>query len=162
MSKLSDPSIRYVVRPRVVAKTFEFLRLKGNAGHEGVVLWLGKLEQAACTISEPLIPAQETGSLFYRISEDETFRILEIVATKGLTVPIQVHSHPQEAFHSWADDERAFVRHENAISIVMPDFARFPDEDFVLRSRFYRLAADSSWKEIPPKEVLGIFSFRSP
>ncbi len=161
MCKLSDPKVLYVVRPRVVAETLEFLRLKGSDGHEGVALWPGKLEQALCTVSEPLIPVQETGPLFYQIPEDETFRILELVSTKGLVIPIQVHSHPREAFHSWADDERAFIQHENGISIVVPDFARFSDQAFVRRSRFYRLGADSSWKEMPHKEVGGIFSFES-
>lgn len=161
MFKLSDPKVRYLVRQCVIWETLEFLRLKGSDGDEGVALWPGNLEQALCTVSEPLIPVQETGPLFYQIPEDETFRILEVVSTKGLVIPIQVHSHPREAFHSLADDERAFIQHENGISIVVPDFGRFSDQDFVRRSRFYRLAADSSWKEIPHKEVAKIFCFES-
>jgi len=35
-------------------------------------------------------------------------------------VAAQVHSHPDEAFHSKGDDEWAIVRHEGALSIVVP------------------------------------------
>lgn len=89
----------------------------------------------------------------YRIPDEETIRIVKYVSERGMVIPIQVHSHPQEAFHSFADDERAFVQHENAMSIVVPNFANFPISRFLDRALFFRLLAGNRWRELAPKEV---------
>ena len=115
MSKLSDPSLRYVVYGNVVSRTLEFLRHAGADGNEGVVLWPGKLEGNRCVTTEPLFPAQEGGPVFYDIPDEEVLRILRFVYDRELVIPIQVHSHPKSAYHSCADNERAFVQNENGI-----------------------------------------------
>lgn len=153
MSSLSDPGIQYIVPLRVVSESMHFFRHQGEHGHEGVVLWAGALNGTLCTISEVLIPIQITSGLSYRIPEDETFRILHWVSERDLLIPIQVHSHPADAFHSPADDELAFVQHLNAISIVVPDFGRFNDGQFNRRARFYRLAAGNIWRPVTTQEL---------
>jgi hypothetical protein len=72
---------------------------------------------------------------------------------------MQIHSHPQEAFHSEVDDERAFIRHENAISIVVPYFADFPVAEFLLRARFYRLREETNWEEMQAHEIGRVLRF---
>lgn len=121
-------------------------------GVEGVVLWPGKLENGFCQIRECLVPRQIAGADFYRIPDDETFRIIESVATGGLVIPIQVHSHPEDAFHSWADDERAFVQHTNAISIVVPDFGAFPEDQFLDYAVIYSLVGGDEWRQLSETE----------
>jgi len=133
--------------------------MKGDVGHEGVVLWIGKIDGDRCLVSETFVPVQETGPLFYRIPDEEVFRILQFVGDRGLVVPAQVHSHPQEAFHSCVDDERAFVRHENAISIVVPNFAAIPEDKFAVMARFYRLHATSLWRKMDQAEIARVFEF---
>jgi len=121
------------------------------------VLWPGKLEPGFCRITECLIPRQISGPDFYRIPDDETFRIIESVATRGLVVPVQVHSHPEEAYHSWADDERAFVQHTNGISIVLPDFGSFPEQHFFDCSVIYSLVGGDEWRQLSDNEKLQRF-----
>jgi hypothetical protein len=69
-------------------------------------------------------------------------------------VAAQVHSHPGEAFHSKADDRWAIVRHEGALSLVVPNFAldttvsRFLDD-----TKIYQFSAAAQWTEVRRDEV---------
>lgn len=153
MSKLSDRNLTFHVTASVIKATLDFLRSKGDYRHEGVVLWPGALVDGVCQISEPLIPAQITGRRFYDIPDAEVFRILQWLALQKLVIPIQVHSHEEHAFHSWADDEYAFVQHENGVSVVVPLFGGINDDEFLTASRFYRLNEAGKWVEIEPGEV---------
>ena len=54
----------------------------------------------------------------------------------GAHVPVRVHSHPGDAYHSSTDDTNRLLSHRGAISIVVPDFARHdPDLARVLGQR---------------------------
>jgi hypothetical protein len=159
MSRLSDRNLVFRVPFEALDDSLEFLRRQGRRGHEGVALWAGKFSDAEFRIVRAIIPRQMTGRLFYRISDDETFRILESVSNEELVIPMQIHSHPKEAFHSEVDDERAFIRHENAISIVVPHFADFPVAEFLLHARFYRLREATTWEEMQPAEIGSVLQF---
>jgi hypothetical protein len=159
MSNLSNPSLIFRIPRDTVAQSFRFMQQQGAARHEGVALWPGRITGNTCLIGDTLIPQQITRERFYRIPTDETFRIIQYVAEQGLVIPIQIHSHPHEAFHSLADDEHAFVQHENAISIVVPDFADFPLSDFLSKARFYRLRSGNEWDEIEKSDIGVSFRF---
>lgn len=159
MSRLSDPELIFHIPFSILDHSFEFLRRQGRRGHEGVALWAGEFLGDGFRVSRAIIPEQLTGRLFYRISSDETFRILEEISNDGLVIPIQIHSHPAEAFHSEVDDEDAFIRQQNAISIVVPNFANFPIDEFLLRAKFFRLREDTMWVEMEPGEIGKVLRF---
>lgn len=159
MSRLCDRDLVYHVPFEVLDESLEFLRQQGRRRLEGVALWAGRFSGNEFQIVRAIVPRQTTGRLFYRISNDETFRVLESVSNKDQVIPVQIHSHPKEAFHSEVDDERAFIRHENAISIVVPYFADFPVAEFLLRAKFYRLREDTSWEEMEAAEIGRVLRF---
>jgi hypothetical protein len=159
MSRLSDPDLIFQVPFAVLDRSLEFLRSQGRRGHEGVALWAGRFKETEFRVLKAIIPAQRTGRLFYRISSDETFRILDAVSNDNMVIPIQIHSHPKEAFHSGVDDEDAFIRQENAISIVVPHFGSFPNDEFLLYARFYRLREETTWVEMKAGEVGAVLRF---
>src|SRR5437763_818131 len=71
-----------------------------------------------------------------------------------LMVAAQVHSHPGPAFHSKADDRWAIVRHEGALSLVVPDFAvNTTVSNFLDRSKVYRFSASAEWVLVPRLEL---------
>ena len=114
-----------------------------------MVLWPARLQEDECRISPtPIIPEQITGPSSYRIPTDESFRIIQLLHQNRMVIPIQVHSHPFEAFHSEADDELAFVQHRNGISIVVPDFADFAATEFLQQAKFYILTSGVQWDEL--------------
>lgn len=153
MSSLTDPKLPFTVSRETIRATLEFLQAHGRRGHEGVVLWAGQLREHGCAIERVIIPRQITGPLFYRIPDDETFRVIDELHAAGLVVPVQVHSHPEDAYHSPVDDERAFVQHEHGISIVVPDFGAISDTAFFRDAKTYRLTSDGSWEELTPPEL---------
>lgn len=159
MSRLSDPELIFHVPFAILDHSLEVLRRQGWRGHEGVALWAGQFHGDGFRISRVIIPEQFTGRLFYRISSDETFRILDQISGDGLVIPIQIHSHPEEAFHSEVDDEDAFIRQENAVSIVVPKFANFPLDEFLLCAKFFRLRKHTTWVEMRPREVGRVLRF---
>jgi hypothetical protein len=153
MSNIADPNLIYRIPKRIIEETLGFLRSQGRRGHEGVILWPARLEENFCTVAECLIPRQITSRLMYRIPDDEVFRIIEYIAGKNLVIPIQVHSHPREAFHSETDDERAFVQHTNGISIVVPDFGNIDLEQFFGMIVVYSLVEGALWRELRHSEI---------
>jgi hypothetical protein len=159
MSKLSDPHLHFQITSTVVEQSLEFFRQQGRRGHEGVVLWPATLSESAAIITSPLIPRQITSRLSFTIPHEENFRILEELNRRRMVVPIQIHSHPQEAFHSEADDEYAFIKHEGAISIVIPYFADFPDRDFLHHAVFFSLSERGIWELLPSNVVAARFTF---
>jgi Na+-transporting NADH:ubiquinone oxidoreductase subunit NqrA len=73
---------------------------------------------------------------------------------RRLLVAAQVHSHPREAFHSKADDRWAIVRHEGALSLVVPNFASGTTLlNFLDKTKVYQFSALAEWIEVPRSEV---------
>jgi hypothetical protein len=71
-----------------------------------------------------------------------------------LMVAAQVHSHPLQAFHSKADDRWAIVRHEGALSLVVPYFAsRTSLRNFLDETKIFRFSPNAQWIEVPRSEV---------
>ncbi len=76
------------------------------------------------------------------------------IRTDRLYIAAQVHSHPREAFHSPADDKWAIVRHEGALSIVLPYFAeRTTIDSFMTHAKVFAHAAGNRWQELTASEV---------
>ena len=156
MSKLSDPSLQYVVPLRVIAETLGFIREQGAERREGAVLWAGRVKDGICRIEETIIPRQEASTYRFDIPDSEVFRIIGYMADRGLVIPVQVHSHPGVECHSFADDAGAIVQHEGGISIVVPHFGAFPDDDFLSDILTYRLSASGAWVEVNGQDILRI------
>ena len=69
-------------------------------------------------------------------------------------IAAQVHSHPEEAFHSKADDAWAIVRHINALSLVLPRFALETNlNSFVDDTKTYQLNPNNCWIQLSSNEV---------
>ena len=68
----------------------------------------------------------------------------------------QVHSHPDEAFHSWIDDQEAIPRRVGAYSLVVPDFGSRPH--LLEQAALFQLDANGRWNEISTAvlNVIGI------
>jgi hypothetical protein len=79
--------------------------------------------------------------------------LFELLRSTGFYIAAQVHSHPNNAFHSKADDKWAIIRHENALSFVIPFFgAGLTIESFVQKVAVFRLAPNNDWVAVPNSE----------
>lgn len=153
-------SIKVVRLPlRVIEHTMTFLRSQGEEACEGLVLWVGRLENTEYQVHQAIIPKQtpfvtEDG-IGYFVDGTELHRLNFWLRENGLTLLAQVHSHPGEAYHSDTDDRWAIVTKLGGLSLVVPDFAREP---FSLeRLAVYRLT-HGGWKAVSLAHLNTLFS----
>jgi len=143
-----------VVSPSVVASSLDILKEAGRAHRECVVLWLGCRTSTAITVVEAYRPEQIAAEDFFRLSRGSIASLFDALRGRGLMVAAQVHTHPAEAFHSAADDRWAIVRHVDALSLVLPYFARDTTvASFLEDAAVFRLSADNEWCELLRREV---------
>lgn len=145
----------YTISRDVVEASERVLREAGEAGHEAVVVWLGKpTGNGAAAIDRAYVPEQ----IPYRGSDGVSVRVPEHAITKLIAalepderVLIRLHSHPGFAYHSDLDDLNMLVSHAGAISLVVPYFASSGIKLALCSAN--ELQADGEWLELPVDEV---------
>ena len=154
------PTLRnYVIPQHVLEQTRTFLRDRGENGVEGVVVWFGEIVDdetgavIAAYVPEQVALRSELG-VAVEVTQEGLTRLISGLP-EGVFVLIRVHSHPTAAFHSDLDDDNMLISHANAISIVVPAFARDP---IVLEHcSVNELRHDVGWVELEPAEVRARF-----
>ena len=148
MSALRCPAV-------LVDATLDALRAGGLEGVERVVFWLGRRSpDGNAVIAEIHVPEQEAAADYFRIPPRSMIAFMALLRRSRLVLLAQVHSHPREAFHSKADDDWAVVRHEGALSIVVPSFAADATAaNFAKASAVFRLTGDDRWRRVEPGEL---------
>jgi hypothetical protein len=137
-----------------IAQTLAILQKGGQEGTECVVLWLAQVSGARIRVQEVYSPVHRAKSDMFWITEAGMDELKARLRETHTMVAAQVHTHPGRAFHSEADDRWAIVRHEGALSIVLPRFAL---ETSVLTFdrdvKVYRLNEDDRWCQIGPDRL---------
>lgn len=148
--------ISRILLPRSVAhEGHKFLRLVGERGAEGMVLWIGALDDTQFKITDLLIPRQRgirtEDGICVLVESEELRRINLELYHSGLRLIAQVHSHPGLAYHSDTDDSYAVATTVGSLSLVVPDFARRP---FALSDyATYRLSKHGAWWPLSSDEA---------
>jgi proteasome lid subunit RPN8/RPN11 len=146
MSKLS-------ISVALVDNTIDHLREGGRRRCETVVFWLGKGD----TVDEVYRPEQEVSIDYFRLSGESMRSLMTYLRQDRRRILAQVHSHPNEAFHSKADDNWAVIRHEGALSLVLPQFASTTILDnFFDQTATFSLSPDDKWLEVATADVISI------
>lgn len=134
----------------VVDATLIHLREAGARRCECVALWLARRRETEIVVEQVYRPVQRAKADMFHIPRDGMVALHAELRRSRLMVAAQVHSHPREAFHSAADDRWAIVRHEGALSLVVPEFAaRTRVEAFLDQARVFRFSAAATWLEVP-------------
>jgi hypothetical protein len=143
-----------IITPQIVSETLRHLQEGGRRHVECVVLWLGSEDNNAITVRQVYRPEQIAGADVFHIPPPAMRKLLGDLGMQDMMIAAQVHSHPQEAFHSRADDAWAIVRHVDALSLVLPHFALKTDaESFFKHMKSFRLTAANKWIEVNDNEV---------
>lgn len=108
-----------------------------RGAHEVFALWTGPLhfEGADCPIRRCVVPAQSPGvtrrGVYVHIHGDELSRIQVDNYHRGERSIIQLHTHPSaDVRMSALDREWEVVKHDGALSIIVPNYCRQPLEGF--------------------------------
>lgn len=152
---------RVTVDRAVIRSTLRTLQEFGAHQLEGLVLWLGKVEPGRAHVVRVFTPEQHPISgedgLGYFVDGEALFRLNRGLAASGLRLIAQVHSHPQEAYHSHADDRYAIVTAEGGLSLVVPDFGRAPADP--TSWAVYRLD-QGDWIELTREQARALIEVR--
>lgn len=142
------------VPSQVVTATLTSLQAAGRRNAEGLVLWLGRRADGRIDIVEAFVPEYESDCDYFYISPESMKAILAHLRNTGTFLAAQVHSHPADAFHSLADDERAIVRHRGALSIVIPRFGSTTTVDtFLDDAAIFCLSRENLWMELNAQDT---------
>lgn len=138
-----------------VAEAHEFLRMAGERRAEGFALWAGRREGAVFNVISAIIPAQVAhftdDGICVSVGPEELHRLNVSLYTERISLIAQLHSHPGSAYHSDTDDAFPIATTVGCLSLVIPDFARFP---FSLSScAVYRLTEGGVWSFLPPRDA---------
>lgn len=144
----------------IIAETIDSLRYYGNRGCEGLVLWLGHInDDGTCRVKEIMTPPQDSiksnDGVGYFVSAETLFSLNKLLSSSGLRLLAQVHSHPGRAYHSSADDKYCIVTLEGGFSIVVPDFG-FGTSD-LRQWATYRLT-NGSWERLSSRAIKTTFA----
>jgi proteasome lid subunit RPN8/RPN11 len=133
----------------ILHQTLALLRDGGRLRNERVALWLAPAT-GATALKEVYEPQQVTSPDYFHLPS-ESLRALMARLKKGrLKVAAQIHTHPDEAFHSRADARWAIVRHVGALSLVLPRFAATATvATFFEEVKTYELSENGGWVLMP-------------
>lgn len=137
-----------------VEQTLGFLQQAGKKHIECVVLWLAKKQNGFLNIQTIYLPQQIADIDYFRIPQESLSELMAYLRHNRLMVAAQVHSHPDSAFHSKADDAWAIIRHVGGLSLVLPSFAGTTSaESFVKNTVVFRLSESNRWDEVSSNKV---------
>ncbi|HEV2786456.1 MAG TPA: hypothetical protein VGV67_08720 [Solirubrobacteraceae bacterium] len=103
---------------------------RGEEGAELFVALAATIEDDGATVQfrRGVIPRQTAyttpDGLLVKIDGDALYELNRDCREQGDIVAGQIHSHPDSAYHSGADDELAIVQLPGGLSIVVPYFGR--------------------------------------
>lgn len=143
------------VSKQQLQQTLSHLQTAGELNKECVVLWLGVLNGNSENVKTVIRPEHEAEEDWFNIPDSSLKELSQLLQSKGLMVLAQVHSHPETAFHSWADDRMALVRRKGALSVVIPYFGKTTNtENFFDNSATFSLVEREKWNEIEHSDLI--------
>jgi hypothetical protein len=141
----------------IVDATLSHLREAGARRCECIVLWLARTREGNRVVEQAYLPMHHAKADMFHIPREGMAALHAELRQNRLMVAAQVHSHPREAFHSVADNRWAIVRHEGALSLVVPDFAAHTRlGNFLDQTKVFRFSAAGEWLEVPREMVARI------
>jgi hypothetical protein len=135
----------------ILDQTFARFRGCGLGRRECQVLWVSSWD-APDAITKAIHPEHEAHVGGFVLDDRWLNDFWFQLAQENLGIRIQVHTHPDEAFHSATDDAFPIVHTIGFLSLVIPNFALGPIgfEDAFLTE----IQEDGRWREVPIAERL--------
>lgn len=141
----------FSVSQETVDHTEAALREAGKDGYERFALWTGTTRGEHFSVDHLYVPQQRgyhfDDGLCVRVGADALHELNVWLYRNQQLLAVQIHTHPQEAYHSETDDTYPIVTTLGGLSLVVPRFCR---DGLLSRGlAIYRLSADG-WRRQPP------------
>jgi hypothetical protein len=129
-----------------VKQTERSLRVAGRNGDELFVLWSGHQDGDVFAIRSGHVPHQTAyktpDGLCVMIEGEALHELNSWLFNAKETLAVQIHCHPDDAYHSETDDRYPIVTALGGASIVIPEFCR--NGLFDANTALYRLS-EKGW-----------------
>lgn len=117
----------FVVPSNICDGTDRQLQDAGREGFERFVLWSGVTHENRFLVRTMHVPKQTarrtSQGLSVHVGGDELHELNMWLYSHKELLAVQVHAHPDEAYHSQTDDTYPIVTTLGGLSLVVPDFA---------------------------------------
>jgi hypothetical protein len=117
---------KFVLSLPLFEVTARTLQIEGRFEVESILFWAGRVTEGVAAVTDVLVPKGRGLSqhpLHIRVDEGIIAALCDVLDPPHLVLLGQVHSHLEEAFHSYTDDHFSFGT-PGLLSIVVPDAAR--------------------------------------
>ena len=145
--------MRYRVPAHVLAETFGLMRQCGRGCRECQVLWTSSWSDPTI-ITGVVHPQHKSHAGGFQLDSNWITDFWREMSRTGQGIRVQIHTHPQEAFHSITDDAYPIIHSVGFLSLVIPDFAM--GSISLERSYLAEIAPDGGWLEALPESRLEI------
>ena len=125
-----------------------------RAGHESIVYLLGRTDGNTALAVTVFKPEARTSPGSFSVNPRAMAACVGAAGRYELQVVGQLHSHPQQAYHSDGDVEGARIRYPGYVSIVLPDYGRLLPS--LRGAAVYIWSADLRWYELSINDIIVI------
>jgi len=141
----------------LLTETIRRLQDIGKSGREYMIFWLGVRQEKSIKIKEVYTPLQITSRISIQIPQRGMQGLFKRLREKRYILAAQVHIHPLEAYHSEADDYLAILRHEGALSFVLPYFGlRTTPTTFFEDAVCYAHTKSGNWEKVDGRKYTSL------
>jgi hypothetical protein len=117
---------QFVLSATLLEATIKALQAEGRFEVESILFWAGAVSAGIATVTDVLVPKGPgvfQGPLHIRVDEAVIAALCDVLDPPRLVLLAQVHTHLEEAFHSYTDDHFSFGT-RGLLSVVVPNAAR--------------------------------------
>jgi hypothetical protein len=144
----------YIPRP-IFAETERFLKRRGSAGKEGLVLWAGHIDTSGRAWVLMTVKAGDSWPHGVQLRFQQMLRLTEVLASNDMILLAQIHNHPGSLPHSFGDERNPASHQAGYISIVVPDMGLQGID--LQRCRVYEYQSRLRWRELVEEEKSQLF-----
>lgn len=137
----------------VLARTFEQFRKCGCGRRECQALWIGPWSDPFA-ISDVIHPEHSGHMGGFIVDSGWLHQFWLDLGRMDCGIRLQVHTHPQEAFHSTIDDAYPIIHKQGFLSLVIPDFALGPLG--FERAYLTEIQPNGRWKQVSIDERISL------
>jgi hypothetical protein len=142
------------VTPAIVKETEISLRAAGKKGYERFALWTGRSVDGVFAVDHLYVPFQESmkleDGLCVRVDGPALHELNVWLYQQQQTLAVQIHTHPDTAYHSETDDTFPIVTTLGGLSLVIPHFCR--DGLMCADNALYRLTT-KGWNRLHHRDA---------
>ena len=136
----------YRLPRRMIEETFSIFRSCGDNQRECQLYWASPWNDPLA-LTEVVHPAHKSSRYGLSIDDAWITSFWNELSEHGLGVRVQVHTHPEDAFHSVTDDTFPLLFNPGFLSLVIPDFAMGP---VGFRDAYLtEIQPNGGWKRVP-------------